>query len=162
MGSPWGWGIPAGGRATLFRRLQAVICVIYSRQSWAAREGGCGAISRPGAHPGSASLSKEETALEPMDTSYPREDPRTLTSHKADGAADTALTLGPPCPKPRDHLLWSIFSTIYLNLCCLGFLALVHSVKVSRGTSREGPVEDCRGRAPMGGCEGRAPIGAKG
>lgn len=27
-------------------------------------------------------------------------------------------------------MLWSVFSTMYLNLCCLGFLALVHSVKV--------------------------------
>ncbi|XP_020039060.1 interferon-induced transmembrane protein 5 [Castor canadensis] len=78
-----------------------------------------------------------------MDTSYPREDPRTLTSHKADGAADTALTLGPPCPKPRDHLLWSIFSTIYLNLCCLGFLALVHSVK-ARDQKVAGDLEAAR------------------
>ncbi|XP_069480023.1 interferon-induced transmembrane protein 1-like [Ambystoma mexicanum] len=30
---------------------------------------------------------------------------------------------------PRDHMAWSIFSTLYLNFCCLGFLALVFSVK---------------------------------
>ncbi|KAH0621040.1 hypothetical protein JD844_022050 [Phrynosoma platyrhinos] len=30
---------------------------------------------------------------------------------------------------PRDHLPWSVFSTIYLNFCCLGFMALVFSVK---------------------------------
>ncbi|XP_042302549.1 interferon-induced transmembrane protein 1-like [Sceloporus undulatus] len=29
----------------------------------------------------------------------------------------------------RDHLPWSLFSTIYLNFCCLGFMALVFSVK---------------------------------
>lgn len=66
-----------------------------------------------------------------MDTSYPREDPRAPSSRKADDAAHTALSMGTPGPMPRDHLLWSVFSTVYLNLCCLGFLALVHSVKVS-------------------------------
>lgn len=65
-----------------------------------------------------------------MDTSYPREDPRAPTAHKADGAAHTALTLGAPRPPPRDHLIWSVFSTLYLNLCCLGFLALAYSIKV--------------------------------
>lgn len=65
-----------------------------------------------------------------MDTSYPREDPRAPSSRKANAAAHTALSIGTPGPTPRDHLLWSVFSTLYLNLCCLGFLALVHSVKV--------------------------------
>lgn len=66
-----------------------------------------------------------------MDTSYPREDPRALSSRKANDAAHMAVSMRTPGPTPRDHLLWSVFSTIYLNLCCLGFLALVHSVKVS-------------------------------
>lgn len=37
---------------------------------------------------------------------------------------------------PRDHLAWSLCSTLYCNVCCLGFLALVFSVKVwgKRGT----------------------------
>lgn len=74
--------------------------------------------------------SQEDTALEPMDTSYPREDPRAPSSRKADAAAHTALSMGTSGPIPRDHMLWSVFSTLYLNLCCLGFLALVHSVKV--------------------------------
>lgn len=30
----------------------------------------------------------------------------------------------------KDHILWSIFSTLYMNCCCLGFVALVYSVKV--------------------------------
>ncbi|KFO26379.1 Interferon-induced transmembrane protein 5 [Fukomys damarensis] len=66
-----------------------------------------------------------------MDTSFPREDPQGPTLGKAADAAPMALVLGAPSPPPRDHLIWSIFSTIYLNLCCLGFLALVHSVKFS-------------------------------
>ncbi|NWV82185.1 IFM1 protein, partial [Dasyornis broadbenti] len=33
-------------------------------------------------------------------------------------------------PKPpRDHLVWSLFTTLYCNVCCLGLLALVFSVK---------------------------------
>nr|XP_033784731.1 dispanin subfamily A member 2b-like [Geotrypetes seraphini] len=32
-------------------------------------------------------------------------------------------------PQPRDHVLWSIFNTVFMNPCCLGFLALVFSVK---------------------------------
>ncbi|XP_054949859.1 interferon-induced transmembrane protein 5 [Pan paniscus] len=62
-----------------------------------------------------------------MDTAYPREDPRAPTPSKA--GAQTALTLGAPHPPPRDHLIWSVFSTLYLNLCCLGFLALAYSIK---------------------------------
>lgn len=93
-----------------------------------------GTISGWGAHPRSRSPS-EETALEPMDTSYPREDPRAPTP-KDDGTAHTALTLGAPLPPPRDHLIWSVFSTLYLNLCCLGFLALAYSIKVGLGALR--------------------------
>ncbi|XP_075693811.1 dispanin subfamily A member 2b-like [Rhinoderma darwinii] len=29
----------------------------------------------------------------------------------------------------RDDLLWSIFNSIYMNACCLGFVALTYSVK---------------------------------
>ncbi|XP_006008252.1 interferon-induced transmembrane protein 5 [Latimeria chalumnae] len=45
------------------------------------------------------------------------------------GAASTAVNMGQLEPLPRDHLLWSIFNTIYMNFCCLGFVALVFSVK---------------------------------
>ncbi|XP_061477168.1 interferon-induced transmembrane protein 1-like [Rhineura floridana] len=30
---------------------------------------------------------------------------------------------------PRDHFLWSICSMLYFNFCCLGFMALVFSIK---------------------------------
>ncbi|NP_001091215.1 uncharacterized protein LOC100036989 [Xenopus laevis] len=29
----------------------------------------------------------------------------------------------------RDHLPWSIFNTMYMNFCCLGFFAVIFSVK---------------------------------
>ncbi|XP_034343792.1 interferon-induced transmembrane protein 5 [Arvicanthis niloticus] len=78
-----------------------------------------------------------------MDTSYPREDPRAPSSRKADAAAHTALSMGTSGPTPRDHMLWSVFSTLYLNLCCLGFLALVHSVK-ARDQKLAGDLEAAR------------------
>lgn len=54
-----------------------------------------------------------------MDTSYPREDYLPAAAHKRQ-----------PPALPRDHLVWSIFNTIYMNFCCLGFVALAFSVKV--------------------------------
>ncbi|NXD73484.1 IFM1 protein, partial [Eolophus roseicapillus] len=40
------------------------------------------------------------------------------------------IPVEPPLePPPRDHLLWSICTTLYANVCCLGFMALVYSVK---------------------------------
>lgn len=72
-----------------------------------------------------------------MDTSYPRED------HKQGSSpAD------PVPPAPRDHLVWSIFNTIYMNFCCLGFVALAFSVKV-QASSGVGTV-GCPVRAGQG------------
>ncbi|NXQ18095.1 IFM1 protein, partial [Peucedramus taeniatus] len=43
----------------------------------------------------------------------------------------TTVTLEEPQPQPppRDHLVWSLFTTLYGNFCCLGLLAFVFSVK---------------------------------
>ncbi|XP_004474970.2 interferon-induced transmembrane protein 5 [Dasypus novemcinctus] len=82
-----------------------------------------------------------------MDTAYPREDPRedprAPAPRKADGAAHTVLALAAPRPPPRDHLVWSVFSALYLNLCCLGFLALAYSVK-ARDQKVAGDLEAAR------------------
>ncbi|KAL8170093.1 UNVERIFIED_CONTAM: hypothetical protein K2H54_063071 [Gekko kuhli] len=47
--------------------------------------------------------------------------------------AATVLHVGPPqqlpAPPPRDHVVWSLCTTLYLNFCCLGLLALAFSVK---------------------------------
>ncbi|NXE42927.1 IFM1 protein, partial [Ptilorrhoa leucosticta] len=40
----------------------------------------------------------------------------------------TVLMEESPRP-PRDHLVWSLFTTLYGNFCCLGLLAIVFSVK---------------------------------
>ncbi|NXF89618.1 IFM1 protein, partial [Eubucco bourcierii] len=34
-----------------------------------------------------------------------------------------------PMPPPRDHFAWSLCTMLYGNICCLGFMALVFSVK---------------------------------
>ncbi|NXS12243.1 IFM1 protein, partial [Neodrepanis coruscans] len=41
----------------------------------------------------------------------------------------TTVTVEEERLPPRDHLLWSVFNTLYGNVFCLGFLALVFSVK---------------------------------
>ncbi|KAI6068190.1 IFM5 protein, partial [Asarcornis scutulata] len=76
-----------------------------------------------------------------MDTSYPREDYLPMTSHKRD-LSPTVVTVGASAP-PRDHLIWSIFNTIYMNFCCLGFVALAFSVK-ARDRKVAGDVEAAR------------------
>ncbi|NWR11391.1 IFM1 protein, partial [Paradoxornis webbianus] len=41
----------------------------------------------------------------------------------------TTVTVEEPPPPPRDHLVWSLFTTLYGNFCCLGLLAFFFSVK---------------------------------
>ncbi|XP_062917607.1 dispanin subfamily A member 2b-like [Mobula hypostoma] len=41
----------------------------------------------------------------------------------------TAINIGMPPLPIKDHFLWSIFNFAFCNFCCLGFLALVFSVK---------------------------------
>lgn len=31
---------------------------------------------------------------------------------------------------PKDHIIWSLFSFVYANPCCLGLAALIFSIKV--------------------------------
>ncbi|NXV80792.1 IFM5 protein, partial [Atlantisia rogersi] len=70
-----------------------------------------------------------------MDTSFPREDYLPTPSHKREPCPDAGTSL-----LPRDHLIWSIFNTIYMNFCCLGFVALAFSVK-ARDRKVAGDVE---------------------
>ncbi|KFO74435.1 Interferon-induced transmembrane protein 5 [Cuculus canorus] len=73
-----------------------------------------------------------------MDTSYPREDHLPTPAHKREQSSTTRISL-----PPRDHLVWSIFNTIYMNFCCLGFVALAFSVK-ARDRKVAGDVEAAR------------------
>ncbi|NXI67496.1 IFM10 protein, partial [Anseranas semipalmata] len=36
----------------------------------------------------------------------------------------------PDTTEVNDYYLWSIFNFVYLNFCCLGFIALAYSLKV--------------------------------
>ncbi|XP_063802179.1 interferon-induced transmembrane protein 5-like [Pseudophryne corroboree] len=63
-----------------------------------------------------------------MDTSYPREDIFMTHPTKPDNSR-TVINIGGAPTAPRDHLLWSLCNTLYLNLFCFGFMALVYSVK---------------------------------
>ncbi|XP_078005167.1 interferon-induced transmembrane protein 2-like isoform X1 [Phascolarctos cinereus] len=43
--------------------------------------------------------------------------------------ASTIINVHSYEPHPKDFLVWSVFNTLYMNFCCLGFFALVFSVK---------------------------------
>ncbi|CAI9546632.1 unnamed protein product [Staurois parvus] len=45
------------------------------------------------------------------------------------GNQATVVTILPEIPPVRDHVLWSMFNTMYMNIFCLGLLALVFSIK---------------------------------
>ncbi|XP_074854053.1 interferon-induced transmembrane protein 5-like [Carettochelys insculpta] len=76
-----------------------------------------------------------------MDTSYPREDYLPMTSRKQD-PCPTVINISPSVV-PRDHLIWSIFNSIYMNLCCFGLVALAYSVK-ARDQKVAGDIEAAR------------------
>ncbi|XP_044282019.1 interferon-induced transmembrane protein 10 [Varanus komodoensis] len=42
----------------------------------------------------------------------------------------TVIEICPDTTEVNDYYLWSIFNFVYLNFCCLGFIALAYSLKV--------------------------------
>lgn len=42
----------------------------------------------------------------------------------------TVIEVYPDTTEVNDYYLWSIFNFVYLNFCCLGFIALAYSLKV--------------------------------
>ena len=44
----------------------------------------------------------------------------------------TVIEVYPDTTEVNDYYLWSIFNFVYLNFCCLGFIALAYSLKVSQ------------------------------
>ncbi|NXS89586.1 IFM1 protein, partial [Erpornis zantholeuca] len=55
--------------------------------------------------------------------------PTDVTMEELSRSTTVMLEEPPQPPPPRDHLVWSLFTTIYGNFCCLGLLAFVFSVK---------------------------------
>ncbi|NXW44673.1 IFM3 protein, partial [Nyctiprogne leucopyga] len=45
------------------------------------------------------------------------------------GPTVTSFVQPPPVPSPPDFVLWSFFNTLFCNPFCLGFIALIFSVK---------------------------------
>lgn len=50
----------------------------------------------------------------------------------------TIIDVYPDTTEVNDYYLWSIFNFVYLNFCCLGFIALAYSLKVSLGGGGRG------------------------
>ncbi|XP_013358362.1 PREDICTED: interferon-induced transmembrane protein 3-like [Chinchilla lanigera] len=45
-------------------------------------------------------------------------------------APETTTVINIPSDNPvPDHVVWSLFNTIFMNTCCLGFIAFAYSIK---------------------------------
>lgn len=49
--------------------------------------------------------------------------------HSSTSAPTTTINMPAEISTP-DHVIWSTFNALFLNFCCLGFIAYAHSVKV--------------------------------
>ncbi|XP_078540160.1 interferon-induced transmembrane protein 10 [Lissotriton helveticus] len=59
----------------------------------------------------------------------------------------TVIEISPDTTEVNDYYLWSIFNFVYLNFCCLGFIALAYSLKVRDKkllNDRNGAIEDAK------------------
>uniref|UniRef100_A0A2I3SJ82 Cathepsin D n=4 Tax=Homininae TaxID=207598 RepID=A0A2I3SJ82_PANTR len=115
---------------------------------------GCFAcVSKPPALQAPAAPAPEPSASPPMaPTLFPMESKSSKTdSVRAAGAPPackhlaekktmtnptTVIEVYPDTTEVNDYYLWSIFNFVYLNFCCLGFIALAYSLKVSPGGGR--------------------------
>uniref|UniRef100_A0A8C0TR09 Cathepsin D n=1 Tax=Canis lupus familiaris TaxID=9615 RepID=A0A8C0TR09_CANLF len=109
---------------------------------------GCFAcVSKPPALQAPAAPAPEPSASPPMaPTLFPMESKSSKTdSVRASGAPQackhlaekktmtnptTVIEVYPDTTEVNDYYLWSIFNFVYLNFCCLGFIALAYSLKV--------------------------------
>ncbi|KAM3870153.1 dispanin subfamily A member 2b-like [Diretmus argenteus] len=62
---------------------------------------------------------------------------------EARGDHHTTVMMKTTEPPPRDYIVWSIFSLVYFNPCCLGLVALYYSVK-ARDRKTAGDLEASR------------------
>ncbi|XP_069595126.1 interferon-induced transmembrane protein 1-like isoform X1 [Ranitomeya imitator] len=62
-------------------------------------------------------------------TYQPLKEEMEFGSYPPQTVQSTVVTIMPESPPVRDHIIWSLFNTMYLNFCCLGFLAFVFSIK---------------------------------
>ncbi|XP_008046388.1 interferon-induced transmembrane protein 3-like [Carlito syrichta] len=71
-------------------------------------------------------------------------------SKEEPGATSTVVHIHSETPV-RDHIVWSLFNTIFLNVCCLGFIAFAYSVK-SRDRKMVGDVTGAQAYASTAKC----------
>lgn len=76
------------------------------------------------AHDSTTHMSFSETRVFFKHKNMVKEDPGSAP------APSTVVYINSDTIQP-DYVAWSTFSTIFLNSCCLGFIAYVYSVKVS-------------------------------
>ncbi|KAM5317342.1 interferon-induced transmembrane protein 3-like [Glossophaga mutica] len=62
----------------------------------------------------------------------------------------TVVNIQPETVVP-DHIVWSLFNTLFFNVCCLGFVAFAYSVK-SRDRKMVGDVMGARSYASTAKC----------
>uniref|UniRef100_A0A8C5KEE9 Uncharacterized LOC101616202 n=2 Tax=Jaculus jaculus TaxID=51337 RepID=A0A8C5KEE9_JACJA len=49
-------------------------------------------------------------------------------SHGSAAVTTTVINMPREISGP-DHVVWSLFNTLFMNFCCLGFIAYAYSVK---------------------------------
>ncbi|XP_034366575.1 interferon-induced transmembrane protein 1-like [Arvicanthis niloticus] len=70
--------------------------------------------------------------------------------HISTSATTTTINMPAEISTP-DHVVWSLFSTLFLNVCCLGFIAYAYSVK-SRDRKMVGDVTGAQAFASTAKC----------
>ncbi|XP_045871680.1 interferon-induced transmembrane protein 1-like isoform X2 [Meles meles] len=57
-----------------------------------------------------------------------QQDPQAAVMENPQSSASTVINIQTETAVP-DHIVWSLFNTIFLSWCCLGFVAFAYSVK---------------------------------
>ncbi|XP_012791619.2 interferon-induced transmembrane protein 3-like [Sorex araneus] len=71
--------------------------------------------------------------------------------HRGAPVTSTVINIQPEIPSEPDHVVWSLFNTLFMNVCCLGFLAFAYSVK-SRDRKMVGDMIGARSYASTAKC----------
>ncbi|KAM6159435.1 interferon-induced transmembrane protein 1-like [Rhynchocyon petersi] len=72
------------------------------------------------------------------------------TPHNAAPMMSTVINIQNDIAVP-DHVVWSLFNTLFMNICCLGFVAFAYSVK-SRDRKMVGDVIGAQSHASTAKC----------
>ncbi|XP_028642733.1 interferon-induced transmembrane protein 1-like [Grammomys surdaster] len=70
--------------------------------------------------------------------------------HISTSATTTTINMPAEISTP-DHVVWSLFNTLFMNFCCLGFIAYAYSVK-SRDRKMVGDVTGAQAFASTAKC----------